>query len=150
MEQQILALVFLLEKSLNTNIIVNKHDNLVPRYNWNIVENGVKHHNPTLFRGGSRGEGRTRLAPPLNLEKNMTFWRKIVIFHTKYLKNFRASLRSVHLFLNAPPLNLKSWIRPCIGMSVTINETENSAFNKNQEERYESVVILILLTSLLH
>ena len=49
MEQQILGLVFLLEKSLNTNIIVNKHDNLVPpRYNWNIVENGVKHHNPTL------------------------------------------------------------------------------------------------------
>ena len=103
MEQQILALVFLLEKSLNTNIIVNKHDNLVPRYNWNIVENGVKHHNPTLFRGGSRGEGRTRLAPPLNLEKNMTFWRKIVIFHTKYLKNFRASLRSAQFFLSAPP-----------------------------------------------
>ena len=65
MEQQILALVFLLEKSLNTNIIVNKHDNLVPRYNWNIVENGVKHHNPTLFRGGSRGGGaHPARAPP--------------------------------------------------------------------------------------
>ena len=25
--------------------------------------------------------------------KNMIFWRKIVIFHTKYPKNFRASLR---------------------------------------------------------
>jgi hypothetical protein len=24
--------------------------------------------------------------------KNMIFWRKIVIFHTKYLNNFRASL----------------------------------------------------------
>jgi hypothetical protein len=25
---------------------------------------------------------------------NMIFWRKIVIFHTKYLKYFRASLRN--------------------------------------------------------
>jgi hypothetical protein len=31
-------------------------------------------------------------APPLKLEKNMIFWRKIVIFHTKYPNNFRASL----------------------------------------------------------
>ena len=33
------------------------------------------------------GGGRTRRAPPLKLEKNMIFWRKIVIFHTKYPKN---------------------------------------------------------------
>jgi predicted transglutaminase-like protease len=26
------------------------------------------------------------------------FWRKIVIFHTKYPKNFRASLRSAQFF----------------------------------------------------
>jgi hypothetical protein len=26
--------------------------------------------------------------------KYMIFWRKIVIFHTKYPKNFRASLRN--------------------------------------------------------
>jgi hypothetical protein len=32
--------------------------------------------------------------PPLKLEKNMIFWGKIVIIHTKYPKNFRASLRS--------------------------------------------------------
>jgi hypothetical protein len=38
--------------------------------------------------------GRTRRAPSLKLEKNMIFWRKIVIFHTKYPKNFRASLRN--------------------------------------------------------
>jgi hypothetical protein len=31
-------------------------------------------------RGGFRGGG----APPLKLEKNMIFWRKIVIFHTKH------------------------------------------------------------------
>jgi hypothetical protein len=37
-------------------------------------------------------------APPSAIGKNMIFWRKIVIFHTKYPKNFRASLRSAHLF----------------------------------------------------
>jgi hypothetical protein len=40
------------------------------------------------------GGGRTRRAPPLKLEKNMIFWRKIVIFHTKYPNNFRAALRN--------------------------------------------------------
>jgi hypothetical protein len=29
-----------------------------------------------------------------NIGKNMIFWRKIVIFHTKYPKNVRASLRN--------------------------------------------------------
>jgi hypothetical protein len=29
---------------------------------------------------------------------NMIFWRKIVIFHTKYPNNFRASLRSAQIF----------------------------------------------------
>ena len=36
-------------------------------------------------------------APP-KIGKNMIFWRKIVIFHTKYLNNFRASLRSAQIF----------------------------------------------------
>ena len=31
--------------------------------------------------------------------KNMIFWRKIVIFHMKYSKNFRASLRSAQFVL---------------------------------------------------
>jgi hypothetical protein len=30
--------------------------------------------------------------------KNKICWRKIVIFHTKYPKIFRASLRSAHFF----------------------------------------------------
>jgi hypothetical protein len=34
----------------------------------------------------------------------MIFWRKIVIFHTKYPNNFRASLRSVQFFQVRPPL----------------------------------------------
>jgi hypothetical protein len=39
------------------------------------------------YQGRIQGGGRT-----LKLEKNMIFWRKIVIFHTKYPKNVRASL----------------------------------------------------------
>jgi hypothetical protein len=34
----------------------------------------------------------------LGNRKNIIFWRKIVIFHTKYLKNFRASLCSAVVF----------------------------------------------------
>jgi hypothetical protein len=41
---------------------------------------------------------------PLKLEK-MIFWRKIVIFHTKYPKHFRASLRSAQ-FCSVRPLPL--------------------------------------------
>jgi hypothetical protein len=36
--------------------------------------------------------------PPPKIGKNIIFWRKIVIFHTKYPKNFRASLRSAQFF----------------------------------------------------
>jgi hypothetical protein len=32
------------------------------------------------------------------IEKNKIVWRKIVIFHTKYPKNFRVSLRSAQFF----------------------------------------------------
>jgi hypothetical protein len=37
-------------------------------------------------------------APNLQLEKIWFFWRKIVIFHTKYPNNFRTSLRSAQFF----------------------------------------------------
>jgi hypothetical protein len=45
--------------------------------------------------------------------------KQIVIFHTKYPKYFRASLRSAHFFYVRPP-NLKSWIRPwiCVARSI--------------------------------
>jgi hypothetical protein len=42
-------------------------------------------------------------APPSAIGKNMIFWRKIVIFHTKYPQKFRASLRSAQFFLVPPP-----------------------------------------------
>ena len=50
-----------------------------------------------VFRGGCSG-GRPRRPPPPKIGKNMIFWRKIVIFHTKYPKNVRASLRSAQFF----------------------------------------------------
>ena len=37
-------------------------------------------------------------APPSAIGKKKFFWRKIVIFHTKYPKNFRTSLRSAQFF----------------------------------------------------
>ena len=60
---------------------------------------------------GTDPGGRTRRPSPLNLETIWFSWRKIVIFHTKYPNNFRASLRSAQFF-KVPPPNLKSWIRP--------------------------------------
>ena len=41
-----------------------------------------------------RGGGST----PAKIGKNMTFWRKIVIFHTKNPPKIRATLRSVQFF----------------------------------------------------
>jgi hypothetical protein len=67
---------------------------------------------PYTFQERIQGGGHSAPAPP-KIGKNMIFWRKVVIFHTKYPNNFRASLRSPQIFLSAPS-NLKSWIRPCI------------------------------------
>jgi hypothetical protein len=90
-------------------------------------------------RGGSSGGGGGPGARPPRIGKNMIFWRKIVIFHTKYPKNVRASLRNWKkydflalnrdfsheipqqfsrlpplgvIFLSSLPPSLKSWIRP--------------------------------------
>jgi hypothetical protein len=49
------------------------------------------------MQGRIQGGGHTRRAPP-KIGKNMIFWRKIVIFHTKYPKIVRASLRSAQFF----------------------------------------------------
>jgi len=46
----------------------------------------------------------TIFAPSSGIGKKMILWREIVIFHTKYPKYFRPSLRSVQFFLNAPTL----------------------------------------------
>jgi hypothetical protein len=50
---------------------------------------------------GGGGGGAPGSRPP-KIGKNKICWRKIVIFHTKYPKNLRASLHSAHFFLSAP------------------------------------------------
>ena len=45
------------------------------------------------FQGRIQGEAHPARAPP-KIGKNMIFWRKIMIFHTKYLSKFCASLRN--------------------------------------------------------
>ena len=50
-----------------------------------------------VYQGRIQG-GRGAAPSPPKIGKNMIFWRKIVIFHTKYPKHFRASLRSAQFF----------------------------------------------------
>ena len=66
----------------------------------------------------------------------MIFLRKIVIFHTKYTKNVRASLRSALFFLSAPPPNLKSWIRPC---TLTVFSVCQSIYKDGNHEYHDSI-----------
>jgi hypothetical protein len=54
--------------------------------------------NDRLYQGRIRGGAHPARPPPPKIGKNMIFWCKIVIFHTKHPKNFRASLRSAHFF----------------------------------------------------
>ena len=58
-------------------------------------------------------------APP-KIGENMIFWHKIVIFHTKYPKNFRASFRNwkniifwrkIVIFHTKYPQNLRAFLR---------------------------------------
>ena len=53
-------------------------------------------------RGGSGGGGHPARCPPKIGEKNMIFWRKIMIFHTKYPQKIGASLHSAQ-FLYVHP-----------------------------------------------
>jgi hypothetical protein len=51
-----------------------------------------------IYTGADSGGGAHPARAPPKIRKNMIFWRKIVIFHTKYPKNVRASLRSALFF----------------------------------------------------
>ena len=65
-----------------------------------------KKENSSTYAGADPGGGggaHPARAPP-KIGKNMIFWRKIVIFHTKYPKSFRASLRSGQFENLDPPL----------------------------------------------
>ena len=50
------------------------------------------------YAGADPGGGAYPARALPKIGKNMIFWRKIVIFHTKYPKNFRASFRSAQFF----------------------------------------------------
>ena len=52
--------------------------------------------------GADPGGGRTGALSP-KIGKDMIFLRKMVIFHMKYPKNVRASLRSAQFFKVRPP-----------------------------------------------
>jgi hypothetical protein len=54
---------------------------------------------PLVLNNNHQGRIQGGWAPPPKIGKNKIFWRKIVIFHTKYSKNVRASLRSAQFFL---------------------------------------------------
>jgi hypothetical protein len=59
--------------------------------------------NPQLLNQGEEGVGGTPGALPPKIGKDMIFLRKMVIFHTKYPKIFRDSLRSAQFFIVRPP-----------------------------------------------
>jgi hypothetical protein len=65
---------------------------------WIFVHKVLVH----MYPGADPAGGAPGAPPPLKLEKIWFFWRKIVIFHTKYPNNFRASHRSAQFFLSAP------------------------------------------------
>jgi hypothetical protein len=72
---------------------------------------------PATPKSGADPGGAPGALPP-KIGKDVIFLRKMVIFHTKYPKYFRASLRSAQFFKVRPPPNLKSWIRPwkCVNL----------------------------------
>ena len=62
-----------------------------------LVSANFTHTHKTIYISGvDSGGGGAHPArpPPPKIRKNMIFWRKMVIFHTKYPNNFRASLRN--------------------------------------------------------
>ena len=93
----------------------------------------------TSMAGADPGEGAPGAPPPPKIGKNDIFWRKIVIFHTKYPKIFRASLRSAQFFLSAPPY-LKSWIR-----SWFVNVHEHELLNTSKVEKKSRLRVITSL-----
>ena len=78
-----------------------------------------------------RGGAHPVHAPP-KIGENMIFWHKIVIFHTKYPKNFRASLRSPKPEIPDPPLQDEYiQLSRLIDLCLIYSNCHNSALNYN-------------------
>jgi hypothetical protein len=63
--------------------------------------------------------------PPLKLDKNMIFWRKVVIFHTKYPKNFAppsAIGKNMIFWRKVVIFHTKYPQKDCVVMTATIPE----------------------------
>ena len=69
--------------------------------NKSWIRKGQGYYYDKRYTGADPGEGRTRRTPPKS-GKNMIFWRKIMIFHTKYRKMFALPPLGAICF-NAPP-----------------------------------------------
>jgi hypothetical protein len=106
------------------------------QYHWHGIKAGVycRHCSPIFSKeedyiqrseqkgilGADLGGGAHPARAPPKIGKNMIFWRKIVIFHTKYPKNFRASLcnwkkydfwRKIVIFHTKYPKNFRASLR---------------------------------------
>ena len=68
----------------------------------------------------------------------MNFWRKIVIFHTKYPQKCSRLPPLGSIFLSAPPPNLKSWIRPCMQL-YNVDDNPLSKADSNLEDVIKSI-----------
>jgi hypothetical protein len=71
---------------------------------FNIVIVKINGLSKMHLQGRIQGGGGAPGASNPTIGKNMIFWRKIVIFHTKYPKKFRAFLRSAQFFKVRPPI----------------------------------------------
>ena len=71
-----------------------------------------------MCAGADPGEGAHPARAPPKIGKNKIFWRKIVIFHTKYPKHFRASLRSAQFFKVRLPQTWNPGFAPGVFISL--------------------------------
>jgi hypothetical protein len=108
---------------------------LTPRYNWHIVKRGIKktpdkwyERNRVVVRGGSRGVGRTRRAPPLKLEKKYDFFCVKSWFFTRNTPKIFAPPSARRNFLKCAPLTWNPGSAPgCVMLSYFPLTTFNTS-----------------------
>ena len=93
-----------------------------------FINNRVCQYVNTTDPGADPGRGAPG-ALPTKIGKNKIFWRNIVIIHTKYPKNFRASLRSAQFCLSAPPPTWYPESAPVILLLLSIILQLNNSYD---------------------